>query len=65
MFDTRERFWRRITPTFWASWQRLFCRKMSGDDDDHDQRLVDCRQTSMVPYNGAAEAVQILWGETN
>jgi len=25
--------------------QRVFCRKMSGDDDDHAQRRVECRQT--------------------
>jgi len=24
--------------------QRVFCRKMSGDDDDHAQRQVECRQ---------------------
>ena len=23
---------------------RVFCRKMSGDDDDHAQRRVECRQ---------------------
>jgi len=28
--------------------QRVFCRKMSGDDDDHAQRRVECRNERNV-----------------